>query len=63
VKSPLQLHSFRWLWLGQTFILCASEFWFVALTWLVLQETDPDFAFGTVIIVHQDLFYPFARVH
>jgi hypothetical protein len=31
VKSPLQLPNFRWLWLGQTFILCASQFWFVAL--------------------------------
>jgi hypothetical protein len=31
VKSPLQLPNFRWLWLGQTYILCASQFWFVVL--------------------------------
>lgn len=50
VKSPLQLPSFRWLWLGQTFILCASQFWFVTLTWLVLQKTGSGFAIGTVLM-------------
>jgi MFS family permease len=50
VKSPLQLPNFRWLWLGQTFILCASQFWFVALTWLVLQKTGSGFALGTVLM-------------
>jgi Transmembrane secretion effector len=50
VKSPLQLPNFRWLWLGQTFILCASQFWFVALTWLVLQKTGSGFAIGTVLM-------------
>jgi MFS family permease len=50
VRSPLQLPNFRWLWLGQTFILCASQFWFVALTWLVLQKTGSGFALGTVLM-------------
>jgi MFS family permease len=48
--SPLQLPNFRWLWLGQTFILSASQFWFVALTWLVLQKTGSGFAIGTVLM-------------
>jgi MFS family permease len=50
VKSPLQLPNFRWLWLGQTFILCASQLWFVALTWLVLQQTGSGFSLGTVLM-------------
>ena len=50
MKSPLQLSNFRWLWLGQTFILCASQFWFIALTWLVLQKTGSGFSLGTVLM-------------
>ena len=50
LRSALQLPNFRWLWLGQTFILCASQFWFVALTWLVLQKTGLGFAVGTVLM-------------
>lgn len=50
LRSALQLPNFRWLWLGQTFILCASQFWFVALTWLVLQKTGSGFAIGTVLM-------------
>jgi MFS family permease len=49
-RSVLQLPNFRWLWLGQTFILCASQFWFVALTWLVLQKTGSGFALGSVLM-------------
>jgi MFS family permease len=48
--SVLQLPNFRWLWLGQTFIFSASQFWFVALTWLVLQKTGSGFAIGTVLM-------------
>jgi MFS family permease len=48
--SILQLPNFRWLWFGQTFILCASQFWFVALTWLVLQKTGSGFALGSVLM-------------
>jgi MFS family permease len=50
LRSPLLLPNFRWLWLGQTFVLCASQFWFVALTWLVLQKTGSGFALGTVLM-------------
>jgi MFS family permease len=48
--SVLRLPNFRWLWLGQTFIFSASQFWFVALTWLVLQKTGSGFAIGTVLM-------------
>jgi MFS family permease len=50
LKSPLKLPNFRWLWLGQTFIFCAAQFWFVALTWLVLQTTASGIALGTVLM-------------
>lgn len=50
MKSTLQLPNFFWLFLGQTFIFGASQFWFVALTWLVLKETSSGFSLGTVLI-------------
>lgn len=50
MKSPLKLPNFRWLWFGQTFIFCAAQFWFVALTWLVLQKTGSGIALGTVLM-------------
>jgi MFS family permease len=50
LRSVLQLPNFRWLWLGQTLILSASQFWFVALTWLVLQKTGSGLAIGTVLM-------------
>jgi MFS family permease len=50
LHSVLRLPNFRWLWLGQTFIFSASQFWFVALTWLVLQKTGSGFAIGTVLM-------------
>ncbi len=50
LRSVLQLPNFRWLWLGQTFILCASQFWFVALTWLILEKTGSGLAIGTVLM-------------
>lgn len=50
LQSPLQLPNFRWLWFGQTFIFCAAQFWFVALTWLVLQKTGSGIALGTVLM-------------
>jgi hypothetical protein len=49
LKSPLKLPNFCWLWLGQTFIFCAAQFWFVPLTWLVLQTTGSGIALGTVL--------------
>ena len=50
LKSPWQLPNFRWLWVGQMFIYCAGQFWFVALTWLVLQKTGSGIALGTVLM-------------
>lgn len=50
LQSLLQLPNFRWLWFGQTFIFCAAQFWFVALTWLVLQKTGSGIALGTVLM-------------
>ncbi len=50
LNSSLQHPNFRWLWIGQTFIYCASQFWFVALTWLVLQKTESGIALGTVLM-------------
>ncbi len=50
IQSPLRLSYFRWLWLGQTLIFAAAEFWFIALTWLVLQKTGSGLAVGTVLI-------------
>ncbi|MBF2097233.1 MAG: MFS transporter [Gloeomargaritaceae cyanobacterium C42_A2020_066] len=50
LKFPLRLSRFCWLWIGQTFIYCASQFWFVALTWLVLQKTGSGIALGSVLI-------------
>ena len=50
LQSPWKLPNFRWLWLGQTFIFCAAQFWFVALTWLVLQKTGSGVALGTVLM-------------
>ncbi|MFM7886671.1 MAG: hypothetical protein ACKPCM_08280, partial [Pseudanabaena sp.] len=29
-NSSLKQPNFRWLWVGQTLIYCAAQFWFVA---------------------------------
>jgi len=50
LRSPLYFPNFRWLWLGQTLILCAAQFWMVSLTWLVLQKTASGLAVGTVLV-------------
>jgi MFS family permease len=50
LKSPWHLPNFRWLWVGQLFMYCAGQFWFVALTWLVLQKTGSGIALGTVLM-------------
>lgn len=49
-NSSLKQPNFRWLWVGQTFIYCAGQFWFVALTWLILQKTGSGIALGTVLM-------------
>lgn len=50
MQHPLQNSNFRLLWLGQSLILCAVQFWLVALTWLVLQKTGSGVAVGTVLL-------------
>lgn len=50
MKHPIQNVNFRLLWLGQSLILCAVQFWLVALTWLVLQKTGSGIAIGTVLL-------------
>jgi ABC exporter DevA family ATP-binding subunit len=50
LRSPLYFPNFRWLWLGQTLIFSAAQFWFVSLTWLVLQKTASGLAVGTVLV-------------
>ncbi|MBW4662528.1 MAG: MFS transporter [Drouetiella hepatica Uher 2000/2452] len=50
MQHPLQNVNFRLLWLGQSLILCAAQFWLVALTWLVLQKTGSGTAIGTVLL-------------
>ena len=50
LSSPLQLPNFRWLWLGQTLIFSAVQFWFVSLAWLVLQKTGSGLAVGLVLM-------------
>ena len=59
LRSVLSLPNFSRLWWGQTFIFCASQFWVVALTWLILQETGSGYAVGTVLMsaaVPRELF-------
>jgi MFS family permease len=43
--------NFCFLWLGQALILCAVQFWVVALTWLVLKTTHSGTAIGSVLMV------------
>lgn len=50
MKHPLQNVNFRQMRLGQSLILCAVQFWLVALTWLVLQKTGSGTAIGTVLL-------------
>lgn len=49
-KLLYQQVNFYWLWLGQTLILCAVQFWVVALTWFVIEETGSGVAIGTVLM-------------
>jgi hypothetical protein len=37
--SLLRRPGFRWLWLGQTLLFAGVQFWFVAVTRLMLQRT------------------------
>jgi MFS family permease len=46
----LRQPNFRWLWLGQTFLFCGVQFWFVALTWLMLQRTGSGTSLALVLM-------------
>lgn len=48
--SSLKQSNFRWLWVGQTLIYCAAQYWFVTLTWMVLQKTGSGIALGTILM-------------
>lgn len=50
-KSSLRQRNFCFLWLGQVLILCAVQFWVVALTWLVLKTTHSGTAISSVLMV------------
>jgi hypothetical protein len=45
--SLLRRPSFRWLWLGQTLLFGGVPFWFVAVTWQMLQRTGS----GTALLL------------
>ncbi|MCG9893365.1 MAG: MFS transporter [Thermosynechococcaceae cyanobacterium MS004] len=49
-NSSLKQTNFCWLWVGQTLIYCATQFWFVTLTWMVLQKTGSGIALGTILM-------------
>lgn len=48
--SLLKSIDFWWLWLGQTSILWAMQYWLVAIAWLVLQKTGSGIAIGIVLM-------------
>lgn len=50
LNALLKQANFRRLWLGQTLIYCGAQFWFVALTWLVLQKTGSGVALGAALM-------------
>ena len=50
IRSPLQIPNFRRFWLGQTLLSCAEQFWLVALTWLILQQTGSGLMLGIVLM-------------
>lgn len=49
--TPLRRPDFRALWLGYSAFMLGNQFYFVALTWLLLQLTDSGALLGTVLMV------------
>jgi len=49
--SPLSDRDFRLVWLGEGISLLGDQFYFVALTWLILQASGSALALGTVLMV------------
>ncbi len=48
---PLKLRDFRALWLGYSAFMLGNQFYFVALTWLLLKLTDSGALLGSVLVV------------
>ncbi|MCP9834232.1 MULTISPECIES: MFS transporter [unclassified Cyanobium] len=48
--SLLLRPGFRWLWLGQTLLFAGVQFWFVAVTWLMLQRTGSGTSLALVLM-------------
>jgi MFS family permease len=48
--SLLRRPGFRWLWLGQTLLFAGVQFWFVAVTWLMLQRTGSGTSMALVLM-------------
>lgn len=49
-EHPLRDRNFRLLFTGRTISLLGDQFYFVALPWLVLQETGSAVAMGTILM-------------
>lgn len=49
--TPLRSTAFRALWLGYSAFMLGNQFFFVALTWLLLQLTDSGALLGSVLMV------------
>ena len=47
--SPLGVHNFRLLWIGEGISLLGDQFYLIALPWLVLQLTGSALALGTIL--------------
>lgn len=48
-ESPLKVHNFRLLWIGEGISVLGDNFYLIALPWLVLQLTGSALALGTVL--------------
>ncbi|CAG0932358.1 hypothetical protein TFLX_02562 [Thermoflexales bacterium] len=49
--QPLTRRDFRALWLGYSAFMLGNQFYFVALTWLLLDLTDSGALLGSVLVV------------
>lgn len=49
--TPLKQRDFRALWLGYSAFMLGNQFYFVALTWLLLDLTDSGALLGSVLMV------------
>jgi MFS family permease len=49
-SHPLREHNFRLLFMGTTISLLGDQFYFVALPWLVLQQTGSAIAMGAIMM-------------